>query len=247
MTKKCFLPIGNPYYENVPDYMTEVYDWAYVNPRNAGWLDNDWVVRILLFFNDQRLMRAYLNEVSAGMRVWQVAHVYGDLVRRVAKKVGPKGAFLVTDVTPVQVEHARAKLAGMDWARVVRADAGDHSPEGESFDVICSFFLLHEVPEEKKAAVVDNMLRHLVPGKKLVFVDYSNPKPWQPIRYILKFVNHFLEPFAEALWKKEIRDYARDPERFVWRRETFFAGVYQCVVVEHANADDPEVSSLLRV
>jgi SAM-dependent methyltransferase len=121
----------------------------------------------------------------------------------------------------------------MDWARAVRGDAGDYSPGGENFDVICSFFLLHEVPEEKKTAVVNNMLRHLAPGKKLVFVDYCNPKPWQPIRYILKFVNHFLEPFAEALWKKEIRDYAKDPGRFVWRLKTLFAGVYQCVVVEH--------------
>lgn len=232
MTKK--QPVGDPYYEGVPEYMTEVYDWAYVNPARARLLDNNWVVRVLLFFNDQRLMRAYLNEISEGMRVWQVAHVYGELVQRAARKAGPQGAFLVTDITPVQVEHAQRKLVGMDWARVVRADAGEYSPpEGETFDVICSFFLLHEVPEDKKAAVVNNMLRHLPKGKKLVFVDYYNPKAWQPIRYILKVVNYYLEPFAEAMWTKEIRDYANEPERYVWRQETFFAGVYQCVVVTH--------------
>ena len=52
-------------------------------------LDRNIVVRILLFLNDQRLMRAYLNEITPGMKVWQVAHVYGDLVKRVAQKVGP--------------------------------------------------------------------------------------------------------------------------------------------------------------
>ncbi len=39
----------NPYYEGVPDYMTEVYDWAYVNPRRAALLDRNLVVSTLLF------------------------------------------------------------------------------------------------------------------------------------------------------------------------------------------------------
>ncbi|RBB95664.1 methyltransferase, partial [Pseudomonas sp. MWU12-2115] len=69
----------NPYYEGVPDYMTEVYDWAYVNPRRAALLDRNLVVSTLLFLNDQRLMRRYLHQIQPGMRVWQVAHVYGDL------------------------------------------------------------------------------------------------------------------------------------------------------------------------
>ena len=96
----------DPYYDGVPAYMTEVYDWAYVDPKWVQALDRNIVVRILLFLNDQRLMRAYLNEITPGMKVWQVAHVYGDLVKRVAQKVGPKGAFHLTDVTPVQIEEA---------------------------------------------------------------------------------------------------------------------------------------------
>ena len=71
-------------------------------------------------------MRAYLNEIKEGMRVWQIAHVYGDLVTRAAKKVGPKGLFHLTDVTPIQIEHGTRKLAGMDWAKVIRSDAARH-------------------------------------------------------------------------------------------------------------------------
>lgn len=48
------------------------------------------VVRVQLFLNDQRLIRSYLNEIKEGMRVWQLAHVYGDLVIRAAQKVGPR-------------------------------------------------------------------------------------------------------------------------------------------------------------
>jgi ubiquinone/menaquinone biosynthesis C-methylase UbiE len=234
MTKNHSSPAIDPYYDGVPKYMVDVYDWAYVDPNWVRVLDHNWVVRILLFFNDQRLMRAYLNEIEESMRVWQVAHVYGDLVTRAAQKVGPKGVFHLTDVTPVQVEHATRKLAGMDWAKVIRSDAASFVVgEQNSYDLICSFFLLHEVPEEKKYEIVNHMLTKLPKGSKAVFVDYHNPAWWQPIRYILKVVNRLLEPFAETMWKNEIQHYAHNADQFTWRKRTIFGGVYQCVVVEH--------------
>lgn len=224
----------DPYYDGVPAYMTEVYDWAYVDPKWVRALDHNWVVRVLLFLNDRRLMRAYLNEIKAGMRVWQLAHVYGDLVSLAARKVGPQGVFHLTDVTPVQIEHATRKLADMAWTKVIRSDAADFGGcEDIEYDLICSFFLLHEVPENKKHDIVNNMLSRLPKGAKAVFVDYHNPARWQPIRYILKVVNHYLEPFAEAMWHNEISHYAAEAERFTWTKKTFFGGVYQCVLVEH--------------
>ena len=234
MTKNHPSLVIDPYYDGVPAYMTEVYDWAYVDPKWVRALDHNWVVRVLLFLNDQRLMKAYLDEITEGMRVWQLAHVYGDLVTRAARKVGSKGVFHLTDVTPVQIEHGTRKLAGMEWTKVIRTDAADFGKDqAVDYDLICSFFLLHEVPEEKKYEIVNNMLGRLPKGSKIVFVDYHNPKKWQPIRYILKVVNHYLEPFAEALLKNDISHYASNADQFVWRKRTFFGGVYQCVVVEH--------------
>ena len=234
MTKNHASLAIDPYYDGVPAYMTEVYDWAYVDPKWVRVLDHNWVVRVQLFLNDQRLIRSYLNEIKEGMRVWQLAHVYGDLVTRAAHRVGPNGVFHMTDVTPIQLEHAQRKLAGLDWTKVIRSDAASfNSEERVDYDLICSFFLLHEVPDEKKYEIVDHMLEKLPKGSKAVFVDYHNPAKWQPIRYILKLVNHYLEPFAEALWKNELCSYAANAERFTWRKNTFFGGVYQCVVVEH--------------
>jgi ubiquinone/menaquinone biosynthesis C-methylase UbiE len=234
MTKEPSSPAIDPYYDGVPKYMVDVYDWAYVDPNWVRVLDRNLVVRILLFLNDQRLMRAYLNEITEGMRVWQVAHVYGDLVTRAAQKVGPKGAFHLTDVTPVQVEHATRTLAGMNWAKVIRSDAASFVVDDQNpYDLICSFFLLHEVPEEKKYEIVNHMLAKLPKGSKAVFVDYHNPAWWQPIRYILMVVNHLLEPFAKTMWKNEIQHYAHQADQFTWRKRTIFGGVYQCVVVEH--------------
>ncbi|MDR2015267.1 MAG: rhodoquinone biosynthesis methyltransferase RquA [Azoarcus sp.] len=228
------LTVVDPYYANLPAYMTEVYAWAYVNPKKVRWLDHNLVVRILLFFNDQRLIRTYLNEIREGMRIWQVAHVYGDLVKRVAVKTGPQGTFHLTDITPIQIEHAICKLRDKPWCKVIHKDAAEFTGEkGIDYDLICSFFLLHEIPDEKKYKVVNNILEMLPKGGKAIFIDYGNPAKWQPIRYILKIVNTLLEPFAEVLWKNEISHYANNAEKFVWEKKTFFAGVYQCVVVRH--------------
>lgn len=215
----------------VPEYMTEVYNWAYIEPRNVEKLDHNIVVRTLLFMNDQRMMRAYIERIRPGMRVWQVAHVYGDLVRRAAEKCGPEGAFHLTDITPIQVAHGESKLKDLSWARVFRADARMFPGVGQPYDLICSFFLLHEVPDEWKHAIVDNMLRQLPESGELFFVDYHRPAWWQPIGYILKYVNRLLEPFAEALWKREISSFASQPERFNWEKRTIFGGVYQMVRV----------------
>lgn len=215
----------------VPEYMQEVYNWAYIKPGNVEKLDHNVVVSTLLFLNDQRMMRAYLDRIRPGMRVWQVAHVYGDLVRRAALKCGPGGAFHLTDITPIQVAHGESKLKDLPWAKVMRADARMFPGDDKPYDLICSFFLLHEVPDEWKHAIVDNMLRQLTGSGELFFVDYHRPAWWQPIGYLLKYINRLLEPFAESLWKNEIRSFASQPERFNWEKRTIFGGVYQLVRV----------------
>ncbi|WP_018606847.1 rhodoquinone biosynthesis methyltransferase RquA [Uliginosibacterium gangwonense] len=225
-------PIRNLNANNeLPSYMSEVYDWAYVDPQKVDWLDRNIVVKTLLFGNDQRLMRRYLERIRPGTRVWQVAHVYGDLVSKVAQRVGAKGSFHLTDITPAQIAHAQRKIGHLPWARVIRHDASHFQNDGKPYDLVCSFFLLHEVPEEWKQAVVNNMLAQVVPDGEVIFVDYHKPAWWQPIGYILRVVNHLLEPFAKALWEREISSYADNADQYNWDKRCIFGGVYQIVRV----------------
>ncbi|GAA5158789.1 rhodoquinone biosynthesis methyltransferase RquA [Viridibacterium curvum] len=219
----------------MPDYMLEVYDWAYVSPRWAPRLDHNLVVKVLLFGNDSRLMRAYLSRIHPGMRVWQLAHVYGDLVRQAAQRCGTEGHFTLTDVTPIQLAQASRKLAGLANVTQQHADAASYRPAAKQ-DLICSFFLLHEVPDDWKRRIVDNMLSQLDDGAEALFVDYHGPAWWQPIRYILQWVNSKLEPFAEVLWKREISSFASRPQDFEWTKQTVFGGVYQIVSVKRRRA-----------
>ncbi len=225
----------SPYYTGVPDYMVDVYDWAYVNPRWVEKLDNNFVVWTLLFGNAGRLIKAYLNEIKPGSRVWQVAHVYGDQMSQLADRVGPKGFLEVTDITPIQVEHAHRKLDSYPWAKIHCCDAAKFE-SAKKFDVVGSFFLLHEVPDDKKSQIVDNMLRQMTENGKAIFIDYHRPALWHPVRQILNVVNTVLEPFAFSIWDHEISHFATRADDYIWKKRTFFGGVYQCTTAERKKA-----------
>jgi len=212
----------------LPAYLRDVYSWAYLDPRNARLLDNEAVVNTLLWGNSGRLRHVLLAEITAGDRVLQAAHVYGRLVPELAKTIGPAGRLDVIDVAPLQAALCRSKLRPFSHTRARIADAAH--PGDETYDVIVCFFLLHELPEVYKCAVVDALLACLSPGGKVVFIDYHAPVPWHPLRGFMRCVFARLEPFAEAMWQHEIADFASDPEPYVWRTETYFCGLYQKTV-----------------
>ncbi|MFV0431137.1 MAG: rhodoquinone biosynthesis methyltransferase RquA [Alphaproteobacteria bacterium] len=218
--------------EAIPDYMKDVYEWAYVSDKNADLLDNPLTVSILLFLQDKRLLKKFLSEIEPGCKMMMMAHVYGPMVERIANHVGKNGIFHLVDVTPVQVRHALKKLRDMKWAQVWQEDAAT-AGLGD-YDIMGSFFLLHEVPDDKKTEIIDNMLNHTRMGGKSVYIDYANPKKWQPIRYILAYINKHLEPFAPALWKNSIQSFATAElaKNFEWSVEPIFGGVYQKVVAK---------------
>ncbi len=219
--------------EQLPEYLDDVYNWAYVNERNVEWLDRNVVFNVLLFGNGPRLKRAYIDHIQPGMRVWQVAHVYGDLVNNAAEKVGSNGQFDITDIATIQINHTKRKIGHLPQVAIHHIDAAQW--QGKNYDLTCSFFLLHEVPDNKKTEILNQMLRSIEPNGQLVFVDYHRPALWNPVGWLLRWVNAKLEPFAEALWHKEIKDFA-DPalaDQFVWHKRTFFGGVYQAVYAEY--------------
>jgi len=209
----------------IPAYMREVYDWAYLNETNARLLDHDLIVSAILLGNNARLRRALVAEVANGQRVLQVAHVYGKLIPEIARRVGPDGFLDVIDLVPLQAALCRRKLRGFPQARVRIASAT--CPGDEMYDVISCFFLLHEIPDEWKRAVVDALLLQVNRGGKVVFVDYHRPARWHPLRGMMRQLFNRLEPFAESLWHHQVADFATAAENYHWQKQTFFGGLYQ--------------------
>lgn len=219
----------------LPDYLSRHYSWAYLNPRSVRFFDRPLIVSAILWGYYRALTQAALAEIAPGDRVLQKACVYGCLSGRIADKTGPDGRLDVIDIAPIQVETNAAKLRHLDHVRVRLADAADR--QEETYDVILSFFLLHEVPEDYKRRIVNTALEDLAEGGKAVFIDYHCPRLWNPLRYVMAGIFALLEPFADRLWTHEIKDYAEKTDLFVWRKTLYCGGLYQRVVAEKKTAD----------
>lgn len=215
----------------IPDYLTETYAWAYLNRRNAHLLDRDAVVNAILLGNHRRLRHAALSEITPGQSVLQVAHVYGCLISELASLVGPAGQLDVIDIVPLQVARCKQKLRGHSHARAWIADARDHLGS-QTYDVVNCFFLLHEMPDEDKGAVIDALLGRTGRNGKVVFVDYHAPTAGNPLRAFYRRLFDRLEPYAGSMWNREIWDYSTKAKQFRWEKVTMFGGVFQKTVAQ---------------
>ena len=212
----------------IPAYLRETYHWAYLSRLGRTVFDRPFMVSAILWGNARRLMDEAAAEFGPGGRVLQTACVYGDFSVRLAEQVGPEGRLEVIDVAPMQVANCRRKLAAYPQVKLRVADTASH--EGEGYDGVCCFFLLHEVPEDYKQRIVDRVLDSLRPGGKAVFVDYHAPRHWHPLRGFMALVFRLLEPFALMLWRREIASYATRATDYNWRKHTYFGGLYQKTV-----------------
>jgi len=217
----------------VPDYLHDVYHWAYINPRNVKLLDREIVVRTILWQQHNKLQRTAFAEIEQGQRVMQSACVYGKFSANLAEHIGPSGTLDTFDVAEIQVINTRRKLAAYPNATVHYGNVLEM--DLEPFDVVCCYFLLHELPDKQKHEAINLFLSKVKPGGKVVFVDYHKPRPWHPIKPITSLVFDKLEPFAKTLWYKEIKEFANNPEPFSWRKQTIFGELFQKVVATRIN------------
>lgn len=214
----------------IPDYLRDVYHWAYLSGLGQAIFDHPLVVHAILWGNMHRLTKALLSEVRPGQTVLQPACVYGNFSLVLAGAVGAAGRLVVTDIAPIQVANARRKLGHLPQTTVRLGDAA--RPPGGPYNVVACFFLLHEVPEDYKHRIVDALLGVVAPGGKVVFVDYHRPKPFHPLKPLMNLVFTTLEPFARELWQREINSYGFLSRRFSWNKEIFFGGLYQKAVAQ---------------
>lgn len=212
----------------IPSYLSDTYTWAYLNPRGVKALDHDFVVRTILWHQHRKLERMTFAEIEPGSKVLQTACVYGDFSPALARHIGEEGILDVVDVARIQVDNCARKLRNYPFASVQNLDVLDLG-KGE-YDVVCCYFLMHELPDEYKRGLVDVVLNSIAPDGKVVFVDYHKPHRANPAKLVTSLVFDLLEPYAKSLWRHEIRDFGHKPEKFDWCKETFFGGLFQKVV-----------------
>ena len=212
----------------IPDYLQRTYRWAYLDARNAKFLDHEWVVKMILWRQHRRLEQAAFAEIEPGQHVLQSACVYGNFSPALAEHIGPEGKLEVVDVAEVQVHNCRDKLAAFKHTIVRHEDI--LYLRGTTVDTVCCYFLMHELPDDYKQGVATVLLNSVRPGGKVVFVDYHKPHWAHPLKPVTSMIFDTLEPYAKGLWRSEIATIAGNDLRFSWRKKTYFGGLYQKVV-----------------
>jgi ubiquinone/menaquinone biosynthesis C-methylase UbiE len=224
----------------VPRYLRLHYWWAYVHPNAVRLFERAWLVNLILWFNYRRLSEAALTALEdAGPvsqlpgRTLQIACVYGDLTARLAlRSLAADGSLDVVDVLPIQLENLARKLPPGAPARLLIRNADNLALPDSSYDRALLFFLLHEQPEDVRRRTLQEALRVIRPGGKLVVVDYARPSNWHPARYLWLPVLRILEPFARDLWQRDLTNWlplcCADG---ALNRTRFFGGLYQLVSI----------------
>lgn len=215
----------------VPDYLQDVYRWAYLDERNARYLDHEIVVKTILWRQHRLLENAAFAEIEPAQSVLQAACVYGNFSRALRERIGPEGRLEVIDVSEVQVRNCRRKLIEFENVTVRHQDLLYLDNDSfDSVDAVCCYFLLHELPDDYKNGVTNALLNSVRPGGKVIFVDYHKPHWAHPLKIVTSLVFDTLEPFAKGLWHNEIVEFADQRDLFDWRKETYFGGLFQKVV-----------------
>lgn len=219
----------------IPEYLQDTYWWAYLHPKSFYYFEREWVVNLILWGNMKKLTQSVLDEMKPGprSRVLQVACVYGDFSSKVAQHLDANQSKLdLVDVADIQLRNARQKLADEKNVSFHHQDSTDMSFPDGTFDETVVFFLLHEQPEDARRKTIEEAIRVTRPGGKIIFVDYHGPKKSNPMRYVMKPILTWLEPFAMDLWREELPAFMPEsvkPEQI--RSEFYFGGLYQKIVL----------------
>jgi ubiquinone/menaquinone biosynthesis C-methylase UbiE len=219
---------------DVPHYLNQAYWWAYVHPNAVRVFEREWLVNLILFGNYGRLRDAALAELGETVSgsTLQVACVYGTLTPLLRRRLAPDAHLDVVDILPVQLRNLAAKIPADGRVRLVQSDSSSLACADASYDQVLLFFLLHEQPEHVRRKTLAEALRVVKPGGKIVIMDYHRPAKWHPLRPLLAFVFRYLEPFAMALWLRELREFMPPGTEFrSVRQQTFFGGLYQKLVL----------------
>lgn len=115
-------------------------------------------------------------DIRSGQRILDVAAGAGEQSITAAKRVGPSGCVLATDISANILEYAKKMAQQAGWQNIETKvmDGENLTLEDETFDAVISRVGLIYFPDQQKA--LREMLRVLKPGGKVAAVVYSTPE-----------------------------------------------------------------------
>ncbi len=138
------------------------------------------IMNDLMSFGAHRLWKRFAvdqSDVRTGNRVLDVAAGSGDLSRQFARKVGPAGQVIVTDINSSMLAEGRSNLIDQGFVSNVNyalVDAEQLCFVDNYFDCVAISFGLRNVTRIDRALA--SMNRVLKPGGRLLILEFSKPR-----------------------------------------------------------------------
>ncbi len=219
----------------VPAYLERHYWWAYARPWSVRLFERPWLINLILYGNYEKLRDVTLAELADNLagKTLKISCCYGSLTPDLEKRARTVGGELdLIDILPVQLENAQRQMGEGSIARLTQMDATKLDFPNESFDTVLLFFLMHELPQEYRERAMAEALRVLKRGGKIVVTDFGVPKRWNIFfRFIWLPMLGILEPFAIAMWRRELTNLLpAQMGALTWRKESYFGGLFQKLV-----------------
>lgn len=225
-----------------PVYLARYYWWAYLWRVGVWFFDHQLIINAILFGQYRVLSRCALRactENAPAGRFLQLTCVYGNLTP--ALMASTDVPLYLADVADIQLRLAKRKAgAGRLRLQTARMNAEYLAYSDNAFATLLIFFLLHEMPAAARQRTLDEVLRVLRPGGRLVITEYgSRPlRHWlwrvRPLRLLLLR----LEPFLGDFWLQDLdaslKQHARMHGKQISLVDEFhwFAGFYRVCVFE---------------
>jgi ubiquinone/menaquinone biosynthesis C-methylase UbiE len=185
----------------------------------------EWLVRPSREQEEQPEAMLDALKIAPGATVADVGAGVGYTSLRLARRVGPEGVVLATDLQPemLQMLMANAREAGVKNIRPIRASMTDtRLPEGK-VDLALMVDVYHECSDP--VATLRGLRKALKPGGRLVLVEFRAEDPDVPIKPEHKMT------FAQV--RREI-----EPQGFKFKEKFDFLP-WQHIIVFERPADPP--------
>lgn len=194
--------------EELPEYLTRYYAWAYVWPISVWFFDHQPIINAILFGNYNRIMAntlRLLDPETAGSTL-QIAAVYGKLTPIIARDIDD---LHLIDAARIQLDLTKRKVEAIGRSiKLARMHAEALDYDDDRFDNALLFLLLHEMPPGPRRKTLREAVRVVRPGGSLVIAEYGelgNSHLFHrlpPMRRILTIA----EPFLDTFWKESLVD-----------------------------------------